>query len=368
MIAPAPVAAADGTRRPRCFSGFLSSGRLIDRVPELLDAVLNGVADAIYLVGPRGEVRMINPAGLKVLGYDRPEELIGRDSHSTIHHTRRDGTRFPADECPLLRARTSGRTVRVEQDWFVRRDGSMVPVSYASAPLETRHGPSAVVVFRDISERLESEAARERAAAERARAEELQASRARLVAAAAEERRRIGRDIHDGAQQRLVQALLRIEQARRASPSPALDAAAEETRRAIDDLRDLAAGIHPAVLTDHGLAAALEDLTADTTLPVELDVPDERYPADVEAAAYFLVAEALTNVAKHADASAAAVAVSNGAGALHVAISDDGRGGADPVRGSGLRGLADRVAALGGTLAVESPVGQGTTLRATLPL
>ena len=182
---------------------------------DLLDAVLASVADAIYLVGPRGEVRLINPAGLAVLGYDRPEELIGRDSHSTIHHSHADGTPFPAEECPLLRARASGRTVRVEQDWFVRRDGSMVPVAYSSAPLETDEGRAAVVVFRDISERLESEAAHARAIAEQARAEELTASRARLVSAAAEERRRIGRDLHDGAQQRLVQALMRIEEARR---------------------------------------------------------------------------------------------------------------------------------------------------------
>ena len=335
---------------------------------DLLDAVLAGVADAIYLVGPRGEVRLINPAGLAVLGYDRPDELIGRDSHSTIHHSRADGTPFPAEECPLLRARTSGQTVRVEQDWFVRRDGSMVPVAYSSAPLETDEGRSAVVVFRDISERLESEAAHARAIAEQARAEEIAASRARLVSAAAEERRRIGRDLHDGAQQRLVQALMRIEEARRDMPSPALDAAAEETRRAVRDLRDLAAGIHPAVLTDHGLAAALEDLTADAALPVRLELEDGRFGADVEAAAYFLVAEGLANVAKHAGADEATVELRRDDGALVISVSDDGRGGADPLRGSGLHGLADRVAALGGTISVDSPAGVGTTLRASLPL
>ena len=239
---------------------------------DLLDAVLASVADAIYLVGARGEVRFVNPAGLAVLGYDRPEELIGRDSHSTIHFRRPDGSPFPAEECPLLRARTSGRTIRVEEDWFVRRDGSMVPVGYASAPFSTDEGNGAVVVFRDITTRLEEEAAHARAVAEEARAEEIAASRTRLVSAAAAERRRIGRDLHDGAQQRLVQALIRIEEARRVAPSPALDAAADETRRAVRDLRDLAAGIHPAVLTDHGLAAAVEDLTADAGLPVELDL------------------------------------------------------------------------------------------------
>ena len=257
--------------------------------------------------------------------------------------------------------------MRVEQDWFVRRDGSMVPVAYSSAPLETAEGRSAVVVFRDISERLESEAAHARAIAEQARAEEIAASRARLVSAAAEERRRIGRDLHDGAQQRLVQALMRIEEARRETPSPALDAAAEETRRAVRDLRDLAAGIHPAVLTDRGLAAALEDLTADAALPVRFELEDGRFGADVEAAAYFVIAEALANVAKHAGADEATSSCGATTARLVVSVSDDGRGGADPLRGRGLHGLADRVAALGGTLELDSPAGAGTTLRATLP-
>jgi PAS domain S-box-containing protein len=334
-------------------------------VAEVLDALLESVADAIYLVGADGRVRFVNPAGVAVLGYDSAAELIGRDSHSTIHHSRPDGSPFPAEQCPLLNARSAGEPIRVDHDWFVRRDGSMVPVGYASAPFVTPEGNGAVVVFRDITQQLESEEALARAAAEQARAQELAASRARIVAAAAQERRRIARDLHDGAQQRLVHALLRIEQARRATPSDALDAASEEMRRAVRDLRELAAGIHPAVLTDHGLAAAIEDLTADATLPVELDLIDERFPADLEAAAYFVVSEALTNVAKHAHASSAAVRVAAD-GALVVTVSDDGRGGADPLRGSGLRGLADRVAALGGTLHVES--GAGTTVRAEFPL
>ena len=196
---------------------------------DLLDALLASVADAIYLVGARGEVRFVNPAGVAVLGYDSADDLIGRDSHSTIHHSRPDGSAFPASECPLLQARHAGRTIRVEQDWFVRRDGTMVPVGYASAPFATEEGNGAVVVFRDISAQLEAEANNARAVAEQARAEELAASRARIVSAAAEERRRIVRDLHDGAQQRLVQALLRIEEARREAPSPVLDAAAEET-------------------------------------------------------------------------------------------------------------------------------------------
>jgi signal transduction histidine kinase len=139
-------------------------------------------------------------------------------------------------------------------------------------------------------------------------------------------------------------------------------------RRAVRDLRELASGIHPAVLTDHGLAAALEDLTADTALPVDLAVSEGRHPADVEAAAYFVVAEALANVAKHADARTVSVAAARENGRLVVTVADDGRGGADPLGGSGLHGLADRVAALGGSLAIDSPPGRGTRIVASLPL
>jgi PAS domain S-box-containing protein len=332
---------------------------------ELVDALLESVADAIYLVGADGRVRFVNPAGAAVLGYESPEQLIGCDSHATIHHSYPDGTPFPREACPLLNARHAGHPIRVDHDWFVRRDGSMVPVGYASAPFLTEDGNGAVVVFRDITEQLESEAAHTRAAAEQARAEEIAASRARIVAAAAEERRRIGRDLHDGAQQRLLHALLRVEEARRATPSETLDAAADELRRAVRDLRELAAGIHPAVLTDQGLAAAIEDLTADSPLPVTLTLAEDRWPADIEAAAYFVVAEALANVAKHAEATRASVRVV-AAHSLVVEVCDNGHGGANPLRGSGLRGLSDRVAALGGLLEVESA--NGTIVRAAFPL
>jgi PAS domain S-box-containing protein len=315
-------------------------------VAELLDTLLDSIADAVYLVGACGEVRYVNPAAVALLGYSA-DELIGRDSHATIHFKHPDGTPFPEAECPLLAPRRTGEVVRVDRDWFVRRDGAMVPVAYVSAPISTQDGPGAVVVFHDITEQLE-----------RARAEEIAASRARIVAAAAEERRRLVRDIHDGAQQRLISLLLRLERGETRE-------AAEEARRAIEELRSLAAGIHPAVLTDRGLAAALEDLTADAPLPVELDVEERRYAPDVEAAAYFVVAEALANVAKHAGATHAVVTARAPDDDLVITVSDDGRGGADASRGSGLRGLSDRVAALGGTFAVES--GDGTVLSAVLP-
>src|SRR3954467_7928539 len=121
---------------------------------DFLDALLASLADAVYVVGPAGEVRFANPAAVELLGYDAEAELLGRPSHATIHSRRQDGSPFPEDECPLLKPRVTGETVRIELDWFVRRDGRLVPVGYASAPLETPAGRGAVVVFRDLTQRL----------------------------------------------------------------------------------------------------------------------------------------------------------------------------------------------------------------------
>jgi PAS domain S-box-containing protein len=322
---------------------------------EFLDALLASLADAVYVVGPAGEVRFANPAAVELLGYASEAELLGRPSHATIHSRRPDGTPFPEDECPLLKPRATGETVRVELDWFVRRDDTLLPVGYASAPVETPDGRGAVVVFRDLTERLD--------------ADEVAASRARIVAATDAERRRIGRDLHDGAQQRLVRALIGIEEARRAPEraEAALTRAAADARQAIDDLRELANGLHPLVLTDRGLAAALEELTAGAPVAVALRVAEARFAPAIEAGAYFFVAEALTNAVKHAHASGVDVTIERAGDELHVEVADDGRGGADPARGSGLRGLQDRVAVLGGRLELSSGP-EGTTLRARLPL
>jgi signal transduction histidine kinase len=189
------------------------------------------------------------------------------------------------------------------------------------------------------------------------------------VAAADEERRRLGRDLHDGAQQRLVRVLLALRLAERGADADTralLDAAAEEADAAIAELRELGAGIHPQILTNRGLAAAVESLTGPLPLLVEATIPEARHPAGVEAAAYFVIAEALTNVLKHARATAASVTVREDGARLVVEVADDGRGGVDLDAGSGLRGLADRVAALDGTFSVLD--GEGTTVRATLPL
>ena len=204
--------------------------------------------------------------------------------------------------------------------------------------------------------------------------QELEASRARIVEAQDDARRRLERNLHDGAQQRLVSISLslRLAQAQlRSNPDASeqlLDASREELAQALEELRELARGIHPAVLTDRGLPEALEALAARTPLPVELDAPEERLPGPVEAAAYYVVSEALANVAKYANASSVRVQIAQSNGSARVEVSDDGVGGADPERGSGLRGLADRLSALNGTLAVESPPGAGTCIRAEIPL
>jgi signal transduction histidine kinase len=209
----------------------------------------------------------------------------------------------------------------------------------------------------------------------RARLEALRASRARLVEAGDAERRRLTRDLHDGAQQRLVSLMIELRLARQRfdeDPDLArrlLDSAVENASAAVDDLRDLAAGIHPAVLSQRGLDAAIESLATRASFPVELEsrLPD-RLPLPVETAAYFVVAEALTNVAKYADATYAAVSARVEDDTAVIEIRDDGSGGADASSGSGLRGLADRVGALDGTLRVDSPAGAGTVIRASIPL
>jgi signal transduction histidine kinase len=202
--------------------------------------------------------------------------------------------------------------------------------------------------------------------------EQLAASRARIVEAGDAERRRLERNLHDGAQQRLVSLSLMLRlAARRVQDDPEatefLQRAGDELAQALQELRELARGIHPAVLTERGLAPALQALAARAPLPVDVDLPDERLPAPVEAAAYYLVSEALANVAKHARASEVRVAVDRLDGRVRVEVVDDGVGGADAAGGTGLRGLTDRVEALGGRLAIDSPPGRGTTLRADIP-
>jgi signal transduction histidine kinase len=210
----------------------------------------------------------------------------------------------------------------------------------------------------------------ERLAAQvRAQLEEVRSSRSRIVEAGDAERRRIERDLHDGAQQRLVALAMRLDQAREGSAGAAaiIDATTAELLIAIKEVRDLAHGLHPTILTDAGLAAAVEALAERTPFPVIANVTEQRFPTEVEVAAYYVIAEGLTNIARYANATEAQVDVVAADGRLQVTVADNGRGGADPSAGSGLRGLADRLAAIGGDLQVTSPAGVGTTLTAMLP-
>jgi signal transduction histidine kinase len=208
-----------------------------------------------------------------------------------------------------------------------------------------------------------------------AQVSDLRDARSRLIEAADAERRRIERDLHDGAQQRLVALALTLrmaeKRAEQGDPQAAelVRSAGEEAGLALKELRDLARGIHPAILTNRGLTAALHDLAGRAAVPVEVsEEPRERLPDPVEATVYFVVSECLANVGKHAQAHRAEIAVRVREGALEVEVSDDGVGGAELGNGSGFQGLEDRVGALEGSLAVESPSGGGTRVRATIPL
>jgi PAS domain S-box-containing protein len=494
--------------------------------------VLETAARPIWVVDAAGVIQFANPAAIAALGYDDGDELLGHDSHAKIHHHRPDGSHYPAAECPMLLPRATGETVSVELDWFFRRDGSMFPVSYISAPIELRDGRGAVVAFTDVEERLRTErllreheavlAARESAlrriaalvadgaasgdvfaaiarevaqvlgmalvviwryepgrpatvvaawgdrphpftaeslwaveehmaaamlpdvgrpariadfttiggeipeaiagtgirsgtgaaivvdgelwgvmgaglpedvsptddVAERLTAftelvattisnsasrQELAASRARMVAATDEERRRVVRDLHDGAQQRLVHTIITLQLALRASRSDdsdlndLLQEALANAEQVMSELRELAHGILPAVLTRGGLRAGVDALAVRMPVPVQTHVAVGRLPAAVEATAYFVVAEALTNVAKHARARRASVVAHVADRTLRVQVRDDGVGGARP-DGSGLLGLADRLDVLGGRLQVECPDEGGVLVAAEIPV
>src|SRR4051794_4340749 len=277
-----------------------------------------------------------------------------------------------------------------EQEAYFGPDGRRVELptpgsGRAATPIARSGAPLAVVLHdeslseeRDLVRTVGAAAAltleNERLDAERlAGIEELRASRTRIVQAADEERQRLERDLHDGAQQRLVALALNLRLARAAaetSPDACelIDDAIAELAEATAELRELARGIHPAVLTQRGLVPAVTALATRAPIPVEVrGIPAERFDTPVEATAYFVVAEALTNVARYSQASYAEVAIDRNNGSLVVDVRDDGTGGADPSRGSGLRGLADRVASVDGRLVVTSEPGAGTVVHAEIP-
>ncbi len=296
-------------------------------------------------------------------------ETIG-DPSLEIGYWLPDRSRYVTSEGGSLRI--GGRATTA-----VERDGRPIALLAHDPVLADEHellrGVAAAAALSLETERLQAELRAQLAERER-QAEELRASRNRIVQAADDARRVLERNLHDGAQQRLVALALslRLAEGRVVSePDRAramIAAAREELSQALDELRELARGIHPAVLTDRGLGPAVEALAARSPVPVELDLPTVRLPAPVEAAAYYVVAEGLTNVARYARATAARVSIRVEDGAAKVDVRDDGVGGASVDGGTGLRGLVDRLAALDGTLAVGDAGGRGTALHAEIPL
>ncbi len=318
-------------------------------------------ADALYVVDAAGRITFLNPAALKILGYADEDELLGRPSHETIHYRRPDGSPFPVAECPLLRPRLTGETVHLDLDWFVRKDTTHAAVSYSSAPVDLTDGRGAVVAFRDIADQL--------------RIRELEASRARIAQAADDARKTIERDLHDGAQQQFVAVAMRLETARRllaVAPDDAarlLQAVHADLREAIAELRRLAHGIHPAELPEKGLIPALRTLARRAATPVDVKATDVgRLQPAIEAAAYYIAAEATANAVKHARAHQVEIALARTPHALQLTITDDGVGGAAVSAGTGLQGLHDRAAAVGGQVTLVSPTGGPTILTADLPI
>ncbi|MBA2383765.1 MAG: PAS domain S-box protein [Actinobacteria bacterium] len=296
-----------------------------------------------------------NPAAERIFGWTAEEVVGGLAKHQPPGREEELRTLFGR-----VRA---GEVYTAVESRRVRKDGAYIDVEISAAPIRDAEGNvlSHMALFADITERKRHE-------------EEVHASRARIVQAADDARRVLERNLHDGAQQRLISLSLTLRLAqRRLEDRPAeagelLAGAREELAHAIEDLRELARGIHPAVLTDRGLDAALDALASRSPVPVEIAVPAERLPGPVEAAAYYVVAESLTNVAKYARASSASVRVYREDGHALIEVSDDGIGGADWDGGTGLSGLADRLAALDGTLVVESPPGGGTRILAAIPV
>ena len=443
-------------------------------------SILQCVVQPVWVVDQAGLIRFANPSAVAVLGYPDVSDLLNKPAHETVHYKRPDGSPYRAGECTMLLPRTTGQAIHSE-DWLVRRDGSLFPVEYWSAPIDMPGGRGAVLAFTDVSERRQTEHALLEAAldgvlsidgrahityvntaaegifgfraedmigreladvivppslraahrdgfarylatgetrildrrieitamradgsefpveltitrtggpgapaftgflrdiTDRQRTErELMASRARLVTTFDAARQRVTRDLHDGAQQRFVSAIINLQLAQQtlaAEPQRArelLGLALGDTQWGLNELREIATGIHPAVLTQRGLAAALAGFIARLSVPVELELPELRLPSPIEASVYFFCSEALTNVVKHARARSARVCVATREAECTVEVGDDGIGGASARSGtSGLAGLRDRIGALNGIMEIVSPAGGGTVLHARIPL
>jgi PAS domain S-box-containing protein len=328
----------------------------LERNRELLNAIANAAPSLLCLVDHEGRVRdrATNIAFERTLGYD-PEETGGALFWERyVPPEDADGARSAIEEV------IAGGAPRERDGRWLTSAGELLDVAWSCTPLpEIESGRLFLICGTDIGERTRQ-------------AEEIRRSRARIVAAGDEARKRLERNLHDGAQQHLVALLLSLKTLRKqshdASTTEALGRAIDELQEALDELVELARGIHPATLTALGLPRAAEQLARRAPLPVSFEAPAGRYDEAVEAAAYYVVSETLANVAKYSHAGSASVRIADDGETLAVEVADDGVGGADPAGGSGLSGLADRVAALDGTLEVDSPAGGGTRVTARIPL
>jgi PAS domain S-box-containing protein len=329
-----------------------------ERERAFLNAIANNAPSLLCLIDLDGVVtdRGANIAFEHTLEYD-PEEIGGQVFwEAFIDPSESDEVRAAIGRI------AAGELPQERDDTWITKTGRLRSMAWTCTPLPRIDERTLFLITAiDITERKRID-------------DDLRASRARLVRAEETARRGLERNLHDGAQQRLVAlsvALRLVESRMDKDPAVArqlLASAQTELAQALEELRELARGIHPAVLTDRGLRPALETLVTRAPLPVELVAPHDRLSPDVEATTYYVIAESLTNVAKYARATSAQVGVRLEGERLVVTVSDDGVGGADPGKGSGLRGLADRVAVHDGTLAVESPPSRGTTVRAEIPL
>ncbi|HZP73833.1 MAG TPA: PAS domain S-box protein [Gaiellaceae bacterium] len=345
---------ASKPRAGRSTSALRARVAELERERALLNSIASNAPSLICLIDGDGHVRphAANKAFERTLGYE-PHETGGVAFWDRYVP---DGERAAARDC-ILRAIENGGTSECEGRWL-QRDGGQIDVAWACTALpKVDGGPVWLITGSDITDRKRHE-------------DEVLSSRARIVAAADAARRRLERNLHDGAQQRLIALLLLLRSAQRGrlDASEAVDGAVLELAAAVKELRELAQGIHPSALTERGLAAALRIVAARAPVPVELDVTDRPLETNAAVAAYYIVSESLANVAKYAEATRAAVRVRETDRAIVVVVEDDGKGGADASAGTGLSGLADRAAALGGTLTVDSPAGGGTRIRAELPL
>jgi len=323
---------------------------------EALNAVANYVPSLLCLVDSDGTVResASNVAFERALGYDASE--VG----GVLFWERYVPPEDAVDVQEAFEAALAGEPMSERDGRWLTKEGDIVDVLWSCTTLPlVKSGQVMLLCATDITERKRQE-------------DEVRSSRARIVAAADDARRRLERNLHDGAQQRLMSVLLQLRFARSQSAGQdvgaVVDGAIDELAEAVKELRELARGIHPEVLTRRGLDPALCAMAERMPLPVEVTVPSDRFPEAVEAAAYYVVSESLANVVKYAQATRASVRAERVGGALVVEIVDDGVGGADIDAGTGLRGLGDRVAALDGALLVDSPAGEGTRVRAEIPV